>query len=254
MIITQPLNAVIVCVDFADILDMTLGYNRDHFQKVVVVTSIHDEQTPKVCRKLDAQCLVTDVFYRQGAAFNKWAGLEQGLDYIGREGWMLVMDADIMIPRQPPVFTPSFGCLYTPLRRDLREGWQTPPHEPYWKRLKFVNRREEHAGYFQLFHADTPCLAEKPWYPTDFSWAGTSDTFFQQRFKDRDKLRPPFEVLHLGEPFTNWAGRVQPYRNGVVPEEAEKRRGIFRSFMQQRRVNAGIDDRYRGERLCNGPQ
>lgn len=249
MIMKEPVRAVLVCVDFADILEHTLAYNRHHFEQVLVVTSTTDTMTPQIARKNDAECLITDAFYERGAVFNKWAALEIGLDAMGRYGWICVMDADIMMPRYPRLFDPSFGCLYTPRRRDCRNWATILPHEPYWRRYRFVNAREEHAGYFQLFHADSPQLADKPWYPTDFQWAGTADTMFQQRFLERHKLRPPFEVMHLGEPFTNWAGRVQPYADGTVPAEAEKRKGIFRSFLQQRRVNAGVDDRYQGERI-----
>lgn len=247
--ITEPVGGVTVCVDFDDILEHTLPYNLKHFERFVVVTATHDERTQKLCRRLHVQCLVTDVFYENGAAFNKWAGLEQGLDYLGRHGWICVIDADIMIPRNPSQIVPQVGKLYTPLRRNFTTWLKEEiPHEPYWRRFRMVNLREEHAGYFHLFHADSPQCVEKPWYSTTFSWAGTADTLFQRRFQERDKLRPKFEVLHIGETFRNWAGRVQPRLDGQPVPNAEDNAGKFNAFMNARRINR-FDDRYKGERI-----
>lgn len=247
--ITEPLKGVTVCVDFDDILEITLPYNQRHYQRFVVVTSTADERTQKLCRRLHVECLVTDVFYENGAAFNKWAALELGLDAIGRSGWINVIDADIMIPRHTREFTPEIGKLYTPLRRNFTT-WLTEsvPNEPYWRRFRMVNLREEHAGYFHLFHADSPQCRELPWYSTQFKWAGTADTLFQRRFQERDKLRPKFEVLHIGETFQNWAGRVQPRIDGEEVPQSEANKGKFNAFMNQRRINR-FDDRYKGERL-----
>ena len=249
MMINEPLNGVTVCVDFDDILEHTLPYNRLHYERFVVVTATHDERTQALCRRFHVDCLITDVFYERGTAFNKWAGLELGLDHLGRSGWINVLDCDILIPRNPWITNVEVGKLYTPLRRNFTT-WQREqiPNEPYWRRFAFVNRREEHAGYFHLFHADSLQCQQKPWYSTEFSWAGTADTLFQQRWHEKDKLRPKFEVLHIGETFTNWAGRVQPRLDGKPVPQSGDNKGKFAAFMNARRINR-FDDRYKGERL-----
>ena len=75
-----------------------------------------------------------------------------------------------------------------------------------------------------------------------------ADTLFQQRWHEKDKLRPKFEVLHIGETFTNWAGRVQPRLDGKPVPQSSDNKGKFAAFMNARRINR-FDDRYKGERL-----
>lgn len=50
----MDLNCIIVCVDYYDILAYTLSYNREHFNKVVVVTSPFDPKTRKVALDNDS--------------------------------------------------------------------------------------------------------------------------------------------------------------------------------------------------------
>src|SRR5574337_135513 len=125
---------ITVAVDMADILALTLPYNRHHFKEVCVVTSSRDEEAWKVAAKNNTLVYITDVFYENGAHFNKWAALEEGLDFMGREGWIAVMDVDTVLPKAIPtvlggkltltewLFGYGFiGQLYTPRRRMLED-------------------------------------------------------------------------------------------------------------------------------------
>ena len=248
-----PDKTVMICVDFADILEQTLPRNRHHFQQLVVMTHPDDHATIAVCQRNDVECVLTEVFYERGAEFNKFAALEMGLDYVGRAGWILIMDCDIVLPnRIPDSFVPTEGCLYTPRRRDLRAWQDGILPDQLWKRYRYVNAREEFAGYYQLFHGSDPVLSQQPWFGRDWRWAGTADTFFQRRWKANRQIRPPFEVLHLGIPYANWAGRVQPYGNGEIPEKSEERKQKYDTFLRQRTQVAGHDDRYKGEKIWTG--
>jgi glycosyltransferase involved in cell wall biosynthesis len=95
----EPITAVIVCVEYDDLLAITLPHNRPFFDQVIVVTTPEDVRTQAICVANNAKCLTTRVFYERGAAFNKGAALERGFDLAGREGWFAVMDADILIPK-----------------------------------------------------------------------------------------------------------------------------------------------------------
>lgn len=247
---TVPVTAVTVCVEFGDILGMTIPLNRHHFERVLVVTHPEDEETIETAKLHQCQVLLTEIFYARGAKFNKWAALQQGIDFLNHDGWMLIMDSDIVIPRQPErQLTPEKDCLYTPRRKDCQILRNGVPKEQHWKRYKYVRHNEEFAGYFQLFHTGAPQLIQKPWFERHWSWAGTGDTIFQQRFHHTKQIRPAFDVLHLGLPHQNWAGRVQPYADGRTPENAAQRWQDFGVFQRQRRLNNGLDDRYRGEKL-----
>lgn len=245
-----PVTGITVCVEFADILELTLPHNREQFERFLVVTHPEDEATIEVAQQNNAEVLLTEIFYARGAKFNKWAALQQGLDFLNHTGWLVIMDSDIAIPKEVSrQLIPDETCLYTPRRLDCRIIAQGIPEQKHWKRYKHVNSREEFAGYFQMFHTECDVLQERPWFRNDWDWAGTGDTLFQRRWPDKRQVRPAFEVMHLGTPYLNWAGRVQPFADGRVPAKARERNAHHQMLIRQRRLNQGLDDRYKGERL-----
>lgn len=254
-----PVVGISICVDFNDLLELTLPYNRHQFERFLVVTHPEDEAVIETTKLHGAELLLTEVFYSRGAKFNKWAALQQGLDFLNHDGWLCIIDCDIAIPQQVyKQLEPKASCLYTPRRLDCRILRDGIPPEKHWRRYKPVNMKEGFEGYFQMFHTSYEGLQERPWFRNDWDWAGTGDTIFQRRWPDKQQVRPPWNVMHLGIPYANWTGRVQPYADGKVPAQARERRANFDMLMRQRRLNHGLDDRYKGERLpgdnitCNG--
>lgn len=244
------IRAILVSVDYADLLSITLPYNRHHFSEVMVVTSYSDEDTVRVAQDNGANVYRTNAFYTDGATFNKFRALEEGLDVFGRYGWMCIMDADVLWPKHidwynPTPFAPDFpnfipGNLYTPLRR-MCEDVIHVPHEPYWKSYPLHPQQVEWAGYTQIFHAEDPHLPAAPWHQTNWKHAGGADSFFQQLWPASCKLRPPFECLHLGRAGVNWAGRVTPFTDGSQHPDAANRLNTLRNFMQTRRETQSFD-------------
>ncbi len=208
-------NAVIVCADYADYLLVTLPYNRHHFKRVVVVTAPADYETTRVCLQNVAECLVTDAFFRDGDPFNKYRALEEGLDKLGRERWISIMDADVLWPKAVE-HRYEEGRIYSPLRRMYDGLLSQLPHETYWKqyphhRLHRHPRWHGHlSGYTQIFHASDPALGKPPWHRLDLPTAQGGDTYFQDLWPADRRVRPSWEVLHLGPARANWAGRKTP--------------------------------------------
>ena len=250
-----PLRAFIVCVNYADLLAITLPYNRHHFEQVIVVTTAEDTATRDACEKNSAHCVVSDKFYKDGADFNKFAALEEAFDIHGRHGWICIMDADVMWPKhidwvfwQPDwlagpktrskVMLP--GNLYTPLRR-MCEDLTNIPHEPYWSSYPLHPQQVEWAGYTQIFHGTDMHLGQPPWHLMNWKHAGGPDSWFQQRWPARCKHRPPFECLHLGPAGVNWCGRSSAYVDGSVPSESPERRQKLMWYMRQRRLTQNFD-------------
>lgn len=87
-----------VCVDYSDFLAWTLPHNRAQFDSMVVVTTPEDKKTQALCSHYHVKCVTTDVFYENGYAFNKAAGINVGLKSLSRKGWVVHMDADILLP------------------------------------------------------------------------------------------------------------------------------------------------------------
>lgn len=232
---TRPtVTAVLVSVEYGDLLAITLPRNRHHFARVVVVTSPDDHETIRVARACDAFVLTTRCFWDRGAWFNKGAGLEHGLEFAGlgwRDGWYCVMDADILLPTGPRLEFEGRqpGRLYVPPRRIVEPEQIDNPSA--WEPTR---TREEFAGYFQLFHASDPALNKRPWYPTDWRHAGGCDTDFWRKWPGPLRHRPPFEVLHVGQDGANWCGRATRRLDGTAPPDAERRQQLLRSLLESR--------------------
>lgn len=219
------INAITVCVGYDDFLRLTLPRTLLHVDKLMVVTTASDVRTQELVDKYDrAECFITDAFYRGGASFNKGWAMEEGFDALGRDGWILILDADIVLPATMPTWNLEPGKMYTPPRRIMSkvDGLiETPVVD-----MATLPLRQESGnfGYFQLFHAGDPAIAQLPWYETTWVHAGGADSVFEKRWMKTNKLRLPFEVIHLGDPDQNWFGRVRPRLDtGEVDSEAEVR-------------------------------
>ena len=235
------MRAILVSVDYSDYLAITLPLNRHHFEDVMIVTTPDDIDTIQVAVKYDCKTFLTRCFFDNGAVFNKWLALEHGLNSLGREGWLCVMDADVVWPQVLPPFEFKPGNLYSPLRHMADFYFPEP-----WTKIPIHPLISSFSGYTQIFHALDPVLT-KPWYQVDWKHAGGADTFFQARWPEQNRIRPPFNVLHLGPSGVNWCGRSSPYLNGTIDPEARNRRLKLRSFKAKRTGPAST--RYLHERL-----
>ena len=270
------MRAILVSVDYSDLLAITLPYNKSHFDDICVVTSHMDRETLHVALENKCQVYMTNAFWKSGATFNKWLALEEGLDWFGRHGWMCLMDADVLWPKEidwhflddkdTDLYRPKSHCLYTPMRR-MWESWPSTANwknyfvqevamgaltnggvipEHFWKYFPLHPQQQEFAGYSQIFHASDPHLGPAPWHEIDWKHAGGADSFFQQKWPESCKVRPPFEVLHLGPAGQNWCGRATPLADGTVPEGAEEKRQQLRSFLRGRTTGP---ERFSGEKI-----
>jgi len=193
-----------------------------------------------------ARVCVTDRFYRHGATFAKWNALEYGLDVMGRHGFICLLDADVVWPWDLKGWQPQKGKLHCPLRRMMTDTSRLLangiPAEDTWGRWPIHRNVMEFAGYSQIFHAEDPVLGRPPWFDVRWSHAGGGDSELQARWAPENKIRPPWECLHLGESGTNWAGRVSPRLDGTIPEGADQRREALRQMIRQRRPGPGKFD------------
>ncbi len=203
-----PLKAIITCVDYGDILALTLPYNRHHFEKVVVVTTPGDRETIELAEANNCLVHATSDFYKDGAVFNKWSPLEQGLDLLGRSGWIAIMDADIAWPKVIPDQKLFEHTMYSP-RRYVNPQLTLPP-ENVWAGFQVHPVGHIWAGYTQVFHADH--AGPEPWHMEHHN-AGGPDTVFQNRWASRQRFS--WRVLHIGPTETNWNGRITPKIDGT---------------------------------------
>jgi len=203
--------AITVCVDFDDLLAVTLPRNTPHFEQIVVITAPHDKRTMRLVENSSALYYVTDAFYRKGAKFNKGLAIEETLDNIGATGWLSMLDADIVLPKG--FLTESSAerldreCLYGARRRMCHDG--TIPPEEQWREYAIAPDGEI-PGCLQIFHTEASALRTRPRFGTDWTHAGGYDSVFEAKFRPDNTRWLPFEILHLGQDGVNWCGRVSP--------------------------------------------
>jgi len=249
------MKSIVVCVDYHELLAVTLPRMSPHCELTVVVTKPDQRATIYTaydCENVEVH--TTDVFTDRGAVFNKGAAIEEALDVVGRDGWLVIWDADVLLPdgvwfeeptgeRLDVVVTLSHiptcvvhecypGNLYVPRRR-ICEDPKDYVGQRDWSHWPRTHEAEK-PGYFQIFHADDPRLINRrPWYGVDWRHAGGCDSDFQAIWSEESKhWLDHFDVLHLGKTDRNWWG-VDGQRNMIAMYENRRRnarRGQHHTF------------------------
>jgi len=233
------IEAVTVCVDYADYLEQTLPTVLAHVDDLVVVTSPRDARTRRLCARHSVRCLPTDCFYQGGDAFNKARGINYGLANLRLDDWVLHLDADIALPARARwtigQATPDRRKLYGCDRVNCvgRAAWDAlraaPPIPFEWKCLVSPPRglamasriaHMEYGGYvpigfFQLWH---PGRSGVDRYPQRQGSAEHTDVLHAIQWpRERRELLPELFAIHLetrgktGAPIgDNWDGRKTP--------------------------------------------
>lgn len=235
----QPtIEAVTVCVGYGDFLRVTLPLNRGLFDRLAIVTTPDDTETREVCRRHGITPVVTREFYRGGDPFNKARGINKGLDQLAHTGWVVHLDADIVLPStfradvRDADLDPKtlFGCDRAMVRSwaewvRLRDsGWLNrdyhcrvnfPPHLPVGARWANAEHGYCPIGFFQMWHssADLYGGAHLRPYPTSHNDAARADVQFAIQWDRRDRqVLAEVVAIHLeSEPAklgANWRGRT----------------------------------------------
>lgn len=94
------IECVVVCHDYSDFLRVTLPNNKHMFDRLVVVTSPEDKDTQKLCEFYHVECVATEKLRTREGKFCKGAGINEGLKRLDKDGWVLHLDGDILLPPQ----------------------------------------------------------------------------------------------------------------------------------------------------------
>ena len=231
------IECVITCQNYGDFLAQTLPYNLPQLDRVVVVTSHDDALTKAVCKKYSVETVLTDVFQAHGEAFNKGAAINHGLAALRQRGWILHLDADIVLPltfgNMMPKSALDEACIYGAERLEIGswDQWQNFKHNQYHSEPQFshhclvtsprdmpvganlVHKQYGYCpiGYFQLWSAAYMKLHEIR-YPESQGSAEQMDVQWALRWPRAQRLLlPTVRVFHLdsqpGPMGTNWKGR-----------------------------------------------
>lgn len=229
------IEGLIICVNYDDILAHTLVSNKSHFDRLIVVTSLEDKATKNLCEHLNIECIQTDAFYEEDAAFNKAKGINIGLAALSKKDWVIHLDADIYLPPMTrsileridldPLFIYGIDRMMCPTYtawqdyvsnpRPIHEGWiyVHPARFPMGVRVaEYMSKGWEPIGFFQMWN---PSVSKVYDYPDKHGAADRTDVLFSKKWeRKRRALIPEVIAIHLDsedldlkEMGKNWKGR-----------------------------------------------
>ena len=235
------IEAVTISIDYADFLCETLPYNLNQVDLITVVTVPEDKATQAVCTKFGVRCLTTTCFHRdtQKPSFNKGAGINHGLMHHSQSGWMMHLDADVVLPLQFRKMAENAeldeSCLYGMDRVNCEsaDSWDAYKanfhHDPQFKWWYLVSppkgftigSRIAHCdyggycppGFMQLWHPGTSRINRYP--AKNNSDMEHTDILHALQWERRKRvLLPEGFLIHLDSSNNkfgaNWKGRKSP--------------------------------------------
>jgi len=236
-LVPQKIEAVVVCVGYGDYLAITLPFTKSAVDRVIIVTDEEDHLTQEVCRKHEVEFIISKRLHEKGAVFAKGKGINDGIGALKYKDWVLVLDADIILPKdfsaKIRTLTLNSGALYYSRRWGPR---RVEDIEAFIKQLnagigrktlynRWANKissgdgfHENNAieelpfGYFQLFNFRAKVLQEREKiYVEESDTAEWDDGEFARAvfLRGRCKLLPTdvIDVIHLPHGLfrSNWA-------------------------------------------------
>ena len=235
-------EAIVVCWNYSDFLAETLPWNVAHVDRLVVVTDHSDSATKAVCQKWSVECVVTDAFHEKGEDFNKGSAINVGIQSLRQMGWIVHLDADIVLPTQFRNMLDKSAlqrdCIYGAERANVANyaRWQTLKHsfhtQPQFSYRYMVatdpdlpigaNLIHKQYGYcpigfFQLWHSEFMHQHDLR-YPDTEGSAENMDVQWSLRWPRKNRLLlPTVRVFHLESEQShmgaNWKGRkTKPFK------------------------------------------
>lgn len=231
------LRAIVVCVGYEDLLRHSLHKWHTGCDRLIVVTSKTDPATIALCQSLNVETHVTEIFWQNGAPFNKGAAMSESVMKLKlREGadWLLTFDADMVPPDNwrdiLERYTLIPGCLYGSRRYQNHENVH-----PILDRRRLMPQHWV-IGFFTLFHATDRVLPpmSEPLFPIHYPHAGNYDTEFSFRWNRQEHIILPLDLIHMGEERANWMGRG---KKALLHKQVFAKRPHINQFSHEKMAN-----------------
>lgn len=230
------IEAVVVCVNYADFLAWTLPASRNQFNRMVVVTTPDDDATRRLCETYEVECVQTDAFTAGGDVFAKAKGINEGLKRLTKRGWVVHMDADIYLPPKTRRIIDNlpldpkkiYGCdrLMCPSAQEfaryldaptpIQEGWVFVHPTVFPVGVRLAQYMEPGGGYvpigyWQMWNPEGSGVQS---YPETHGTAARTDFQFATSWpRENRELLPEVVTIHLESApgmALNWNGRTTP--------------------------------------------
>jgi hypothetical protein len=240
----MKIEAIIICVNYSDFLEISLSKNTKYFDNIIVVTSLQDKITEEICHKYKVTCIKTDAFYIDNAKFNKGLAINVGFSFLEYKDWVINLDADIILPD-------NFRDLFFKEAVDIESSYAARrydiPTYQEWEKVEkdisYLNNKLLYRGIgygnffcfnyqsstFQSLLTKTSNLPYPYWFPhvAESDWIfrnAWSDWIYdpplnddpnQHNIQNNDRPINPnllkelsFKVIHLGETGQNESSRL----------------------------------------------
>lgn len=232
--LSKSLSVIIVAVNYNDFLLTTLTRNIKIFDDITVITSTGDKMCQMICEKFGVNLIVSDIMYDSGAKFNKGKAINLAIQSIKDPGYILLIDADIIVKEKIDTENLDPETLYT------SDRWMCESYEDLLRTerefnglKKYIkNESDRGLGFFQLFHTSKSIS-----YPETSDNAAFSDLLFRDKFTNKENIKNT--VIHLGRSYTNWDGRTTD--RFIEDEEFQK---LFDSISKKFNINDYFDKIY----------
>ena len=211
--IIENVIPILVCINYSDLLALTLQQNRGMFKHFYVVTEKSDTNTIKLCEKYQVNVHLTNITHKDNAYFNKSGMIHEVQKVIHAKfptSWVLILDADIYLPdnflsicSEKKLKHLDHDALYSLKRIDFHT------YEDFEKKENGKEYIAQFMGYFQMYYDKTK------YYAPHSSTCGKCDYIFSTEFRKKYYLNETFQIYHLGEDGKNWEGRVTPVWNKI---------------------------------------
>ncbi len=230
----MKIEAISVCLNYADFLEQTIRVNQSLFDDWVVVTSQADAATIAVCQRYGVRTAFCPYFQRN-ESFAKALAINIGLAHLKLEDWVVHLVADTALPRNARKHLANVdldpSCIYGIDRVDCPSfaAWQSYLIDPnlYEKHYFYhgprdwpVGSRVGHfdyggyapIGFFQLWNRASGITR----YPSVQGWDAEHTDMLHALQWSRSKrvLIPEITAIHLstgGKDWgVNWHGRKSP--------------------------------------------
>ena len=155
--------------------------------------------------------VVTDRWFEDTAdVFNKAKGLNEGAKRLTRKGWVVVLDADVILPHSfyfiLEALPPVPGKLYWMKRCIVSDRAQYTRIKNGYEKTPPVDYHIAASGYCHIMYGSDSALDTV--FDESNRTAARVDLNFRDRWLKQDWVELPHTCLHLGPRQTNWSGRV----------------------------------------------
>lgn len=217
----MKIDSFITCVgdNARKFLSLTLGFNKKFFDETYIITTYGDIETEKLCQSAGVNCLVTDLFYKNNAVFNRGATLNKAFEIIQPQDWIVSMDADCILKNHFLDWKNNYndsieyfwGMRRTivPTINDLEKIFAGGPETNYETPYGIGY------GFFQLWNVNSSVVKSGKQYPesynsaeSDWKWRNNSGETINGDKEYTGLLKEiPMTCLHLGPVGENHADK-----------------------------------------------